>query len=810
MSIKDCLDTLVKDKRLTTSQAKAILSDVEHEVSRHDGNVTAAIDAVLTRRQAAAAHAKEQVARHILKVQEIDARAAAHPQGKKASFLAHLTKDWTGNAKHTNVEYRTSTLFSIFERGAAEFFEKFKPKALGFKEDIVGQREFIRAIFGDTNVSPVAAAAAKAVSETFERARRLFNEAGGNIAKLDSWRMPQSHDQLRIREAGFDEWRAFIEPRLSEDTFARLGEMGGDRTAFLRHVYETLSTGGLNKLEPGSGGGLGKKLANKGVDEHRVLHFKDADAWLDYHDKFGTGSIYGAVGGHLHGMARDIALLEVLGPNPAAMVRWMEDVANQQGAWWPKQIGDTYRELTGNSDVVTDGRRLAYAGMQNTRNLLRASQMGSAVLSSVTDLATVQATADWNGLAVTKVVSNYVKLMNPANAEDRALARRMGLVADATLTGMRNSRVVDDDMGKGLTGKLANAVFEAQGLTAHTNNLKAAFGLEFMATLAEHSGRAFDQLDPALRGALERGGIDAAGWDALRRGPRLEHDGVKFMDPIEAAGSEDAAVREAGIRLHSLILQETSYAVPEPDARVRSFMNAGTRGNTLAGELVRSIGMYRSFPVTVTLTHGMRAMHAVGDSPLLAKFGLQVPRKYTYAAGLLISSTVLGAFALQMKQIVAGKDPRDIWDINFLGQAIMQGGGLGIFGDFFGAALSRTDKDLSAVLMGAGFGLTSDVLSLTTRNALAEAEGKRSRTASDTVAFLQKYTPGSNLWYAKLVTDRFFWAQLKLMADPEAPKAFARQQRNAMRDYQQDFWWRPGQALPDHAPRLSNAVVLGN
>jgi hypothetical protein len=30
--------------------------------------------------------------------------------------------------------------------------------------------------------------------------------------------------------------------------------------------------------------------------------------------------------GHIDGMSRDIALMEILGPNPAATVRWLKDM----------------------------------------------------------------------------------------------------------------------------------------------------------------------------------------------------------------------------------------------------------------------------------------------------------------------------------------------------------------------------------------------------------------------------------------------------------------------------------------------------
>lgn len=268
-----------------------------------------------------------------------------------------------------------------------------------------------------------------------------------------------------------------------------------------------------------------------------------------------------------------------------------------------RAIARTWMALSGSSEVVTSGwRRALYGTLQNTRNLLRSAQMGSAVLSAVSDLATVKATADWNALSATGVLRHYLGQLNPADAAHRDFARRAGLIADATMAAMNSARVVDEDMGRGFTGKLARATFALSGLDAHTTGLRSAFQMEFMATLAEQAGKTLDELDPALQRALQRGGIDARMWDAARTGPMLDHGGVRMLDPLELAN--DGATREAGLRLHSLILQETDMAVPVPDARMRGMMTLGTTGNTLAGELVRSLGMYRSFPVTVIKISG--------------------------------------------------------------------------------------------------------------------------------------------------------------------------------------------------------------
>lgn len=799
-----CLGDLVDDGHLSHQDAEEAMADARRRARKlgetralSAAEAEAALAAV--KEKAAIAQRNEYLtALQAKKMVEVEDGMRSHPEGLVHGAQAFLTKDWTGKAGHTNVEYRASAIMSVLDRSALDLFERYAPKLAGWKEQTAGLRLVLRELFGEDTGDTGAKAAAKAWGEVSEKARRWFNDAGGDIGKLENWHLPQSHAMERIRQAGEEAWVRFVDDH-GVQVMGRNGEMltGLERRTALKAVYETVSTGGLNKVAPGAGG-AGKKLANQRA-ESRVLHFPDADAWLAYHQEFGNGSLFGTFAGHLSGMAKDIAALEILGPNPAAMVRAMGDIAERGEPGSRRSIEKTWAALQGSSEVATGWRKYLYAGMQSTRNLLRAAQMGSAVIpAAMGDLAQTKMAAAFNGLETTGVLSRYLGQLNPADAGDRAFARRHGLVAEATLKALGNSRVVDDDMAKGFTARLANTTFELSGMNAHTHGLRAAFGMEAMATLAEQSGKRLADLDGPLRAMLERGGITEAKWDVLRKGPMAEYKGSRFMDPLELAASGNRHEREAGLDLAALIKQETDYAVPEPDARVRGMASLGTKGNTLAGELWRTVSMYRSFPVTVTLYSAYRALHAHGQ-------GGWTNTKVGYGLGLLGISTATAALAIQMKQVVAGRDPRDMKDWKFWAGAVAAADGVGILGDFFHAALSRTDKDLTATLAGTGYGLVSDVLNLTTRNAMAEAEGKPSNTVGDAIAFLGRYQPGSNIWWARAGIQHLFWQRLQLMADPAAPRAFARMEARAAKDYHQSFWWRPGEALPARAPNLTAA-----
>jgi hypothetical protein len=51
--------------------------------------------------------------------------------------------------------------------------------------------------------------------------------------------------------------------------------------------------------------------------------------------------------------------------------------------------------------------------------------------------------------------------------------------------------------------------------------------------------------------------------------------------------------------------------------------------------------------------------------------------KGRYFADLILSTTLMGALAMQLKEMAKGRDPRPMTDAEFWGAAMLQGGGLG-------------------------------------------------------------------------------------------------------------------------------------
>lgn len=804
MSLKkwaECLNKAVAAKALSREDADVILNRTKSASKRHKDYMSltdaerTAVDAESAALVAERARQKRVLALQIMKTAEIQAAVKAHPKGVHAAAMGILSRDITGEFHGGSVEYRADSITRLSHTMIQDIITPFKHKMAGFGQNRAGLRATVREVFGQGTGDAVAAKAAKAWKDVAEYLRVRFNRAGGDIGHSDLWRMPQSHNSLRVKKAGYDEWARMFSQG-DKDLMMKVHDLNAaELDAALKATFSTISSDGLNKLRIGPGGvvgGQGKKLANRRGDP-RFLHFADADSWLAYHEKFGQGNVFDAMTGHIKEMSRDIALLEVLGPNPEAMTRMLKSMAEQAGEKWSYDIDRVYDVVSGKASVA-ENQLIGRVG-GGIRSTLTAAQLGSAVLSAVTDFGFLAHAAHWNGLSATATLSKYVKQMNPTNGADRALARRLGVATDTYLGIVRlGQRYGNDYDAPGFIRWTADAVLRASGLAAHTDAGKIAFRLEMLGTFADMSKQSWGKLPEKVRGALERGGLDETGWNAARQFNLIDHQGAKFLDPVEMIKNGSPEQAKAGQAIHDLILQETAYAIPEPDARVRAQATFGTHAGSASGELVRAMMQYKSFGISVAMTNLGRITH---QGSVKSRIG--------NTASLVIATTLLGGLALQFRQIANGKDPRDMADKEFWGEALFQGGGFGIVGDFVRSSFSRSGDDLVKTLAGPTAGAMTDLLRLTSGQMRRALDGDDTNFASEAIRFTQRYTPGSSLWYGRMIMDRAIFSQLRQMADPRAAQQMRRMEEKARKDYGQGFFWRPSQSSPDSGPDMGAA-----
>jgi hypothetical protein len=645
---------------------------------------------------------------------------------------------------------------------------------------------------------------ARAWLDTVEAQRLRFNGAGGDVGRLDYGYLPQPHDSLRVRAAGRDAWVAKTLPKLDRARYTDdAGRPLGDESMveFLNSAYKTIATDGLNKAELGAYRSPAAR-ANHGV-ESRQIHFRDGDAYLEYMSEFASGGVYDAMVNHVGASARDIGLVERYGPNPEMQMRMQFDIYDRVDGPAPLLSirPETYwAGITGKTATPenSEAARLAQIA-QHARNLNVASKLGSAVVSSLNDMGTLVITTGYNKLSYWNLLRNVTK---QADKQTRMFLSAHGVIADSLINDL--SRWSGESIQNSWSGRLANSTMKLSLMTVWTDSLRRAFSMTMMQGMARMADKKWGELTEWDRSHMTRKGLTEADWDVITRAQLTEFDGRDLLTPEAIRATDDPRANEVIAKVLGLISDESEYAVIGPDLTAKAIQTmGGLRAGTVGGELARTTMQFKTFPVAMITRHWRRMMEGtrgLDGAPLIAN-------RAAYALSMSLSLMALGAIVQQVKQIRDGKDPRDMTDKNFWGQALLQGGGLSIVGDLLFSDPSDSPGSAAASLLrnvaGPTLGMIGDAYNLTVANAWEVAKGKDSNAGAEAVRFAKSNLPYINLWYSKAAVEHMF---LHSLQENLSPGYLNRMRARAQRDWGQAYWWEPGEALPDRAPDMGAAL----
>lgn len=722
----------------------------------------------------------------------------------------------------------------------ASVIERFETKTGFDRPGRADLANLVREAFGEDTGDHAAKMLAKAWEETAEHLRLKFNAAGGSIGKMDNWGMPQAHDAQRVREAGRLAWMAYVLPRL--DRAKMLDETTGqpftDLTIVraLNDVWQSIATNGQNAPVPQSRTGL-SALAKRRSDT-RFLVFKSADGWMEYQTNFGDADAFSTMMGHLDELSRDIAQMEILGPNPSAQWDWLKKAARAEaaleeaaGAKGAVDAAESYvstaesmlGHFTGSLSLPVNSK-LAQFGA-SSRAYFTSTMLGSAILSDIPTAPVYGAYArTFAGLSLKGDMSRFAALMNPVDGTARANARRSGFIIETATDGMiratsDNLRLltVGERVDGGLNAfarRMPVAVMRVQGMTAWDAGRKRSFQMEFMAALHDRRGknitdlRSGDKEDRAFAGWLKARGFTEADWATIRSAPVWEPTpGAKFLRAFDVPDETLAQRLGEGIDI------ETRLAVPQTTLWTRAKLLGETRPGTVAGEMRRSWAQFRSFNLTAT--------HLWAEELSLRGQAAGLTPGVAAAAGIapmIFALTIGGAMSIQMREISKGNDPRPMNEPRFWMAALLQGGGLGVLTDAIYASESRNGKSSQAAAFGPGGQAAADLYEASAGNAVSVSERlrkgddmgeavERADIGRDLVDLPRRWAPGSNLWFARAAWNRSVLDQLQRIVDPEAEEDFARRSKRMAKENGQGQWFPNGAPAPERAPNVANTLA---
>lgn len=736
-------------------------------------------------------------------------------QTREAAHLTERAPAMKGKNKHHRALFERLRQVENYVNGVRheamasvmDAIQAVEPRFLRLIDNPEAVQSFVREAYavaaghepGKATGSTIAGKAAMSYLQAMETLRERMNAAGADVGKLAYAYLPQPHDVGKIARTDKRRWIEDVAPLANRNRYVNVdGTRMNDRefADYLGAIYDAISTEGRATRVPGTGsGGQFSALATRKDDQHRLLHFKGPDAHLKYLHAYGRGSMLEGIVGHVNQSARTIGLLESLGPNPGATFRLLKDTAekldNVQGAReafaTPEMVWDT---LTG---VVANPVSPSLAAKwQTVRNYVTAAKLQGVMLSALTDAPMQMLAAKYNGMPIGETLITTLE----AFGHDRAdAASRIGLATESISTEMAQWHA--DNLAQNWSHHLANTTMRLTLVEAWTHALRRGFGLTLSATLGKMRAAAWEALSEFDRSRLTTAGVTAEDWRIWQRAELvtmgsqalLTKDGVRAV-----TGEAPEALNRATARLLGFIDQEAHMAVLSPDIMTRAAINQGSRAGTVGGEFLRTLMLFKSFSVAMLVKH-IRRIQSLPDTRSRA----------AYSVAMASSLTLFGALVLQLKEIAAGRDPRDMRDGGFWGAAFSQGGGAGIIGDLFYTGMkgdSRGGQSNWTSAFGPAFGTAFDAADIA-NDWRKEAMGEDTKANAKMVRFARGNLPLVNLWYLRAAIDHLVMHDLQ---EQVSPGYLRKMRQRTMRDFGQDYWWRPGEKLPARAPSLEAAT----
>ncbi len=613
-----------------------------------------------------------------------------------------------------------------------------------------------------------------------EVARLDANRAGAWIRKLPGYIVRQSHDINKIRRAGFEQWKAFILPRLDARTF----DDAGDVNKFLSAVYDGLASGVHMKTTDAPTGFKGVANIAKRMSHERVLHFKSADDWSDYNARFGTGSLREALLGGLEQSALQTGLMRHLGPNAEANLRDIMNQLTRDYAGQPdklrafgpdaKWLANRFAELDGSTRIPVNAMGAQISA--SVRAVETMSKLGASTISAFSDIPIYASEMRYQGRGMLSGMAEAIGglLAGRTSRERREVLSMLGVYFDG-MRGQITARFSGHDDLPGVASRWMQRFFKFNGLRWWTDRMRSTAALSMSYRLAFNRDRTWTDLDPDLQRTLGLYGIDAGKWDVIRASATVEADGRHYIVP------ENVGDREIEAQLRSYFVDRTEYAVITPDQRTMAIMRRGSRPGSIEGEFWRFASQFKSFPIAVLQKAVGREVYGRGANTLPEALR-NGHGEMQGLAQLILWTTIFGYGSMTAKDLLKGRTPRDPLSVKTWAAAMTQGGGAGIYGDFLLGETNRFGGGLLQTALGPTFGLVDDLYDLKSR--LQRGDD----TAPQAFRLLISNTPFANLFYTRAALD---YLLLYRVGEWLSPGYLKRLERRVEKEQGQTFLLRP-------------------
>lgn len=634
-----------------------------------------------------------------------------------------------------------------------------------------------------------------------ESARLRANRAGADIGELDGYITTQTHDAYKIYGAGKQAWLDSIRGKLDIKRTFPNAESDAEVATYLEGIYKTLATGRqfiVDTSEP-----LLSSLENKAniggsLSSQRVLHFKDAESYFNYNKEFGTGSLRENLVNQFTKLANTTGLMEVFGPNPKeAIERAITNIGATLDVKEAKRLADSqasfdklYSVLDGSTNIP--GNPTAAKWGNNVRGVQTMAKLGGALISALIDTVQHASELRYQGDGfLDGIHSGLLGKFNNVPKERRVeLAQMLGTFIDSQIHDM-TERFSGRENISGKMSKATATFFKWSGLQWWTNRGRINIGLAMSSRLGSLAGSSFASIDPDLKRVLGLFNIGEKDWGIIGKSIEME-EGKSFVVPTRIKDVPDADFKSAygdnvdiarakedlENRLRSYFIDRSEHGVIQPDARTIAWMKQGTRPGTVDGEFMRSVMQFKAFPITSMYKSLGREIYGREKFDKSSFMGL---------AQLVVGMTTFGYISMALKDIIKGREPRDPRDWKTMQAAMLQGGAMGLLGDFILGQSNRFGGGFLASAMGPTAAEIENLVKLL--HSVRDGDDPSAKG----LKLLTGNMPFMNLFYIKTALD---YAILYNMQEAMNPGYLSRMESRIKRENNQEFLVKPSSIVP--------------
>lgn len=800
---RDCRKRLVaaSNGTLSEKQAQELLDEVIEEAKKRvdqDVDIDDAIAAEIAERKIITAEeSREQKRRTLMnlaKRNEILTRVTANIDDEGMTVrkaLQALTVGVNGQAKlgRYSLDFNIKSLEHKYMAAVASELERkdllrvFNSRKIS--EEVEKELYQLSLDNGQPGVtkSVEALEIAKIISTVNEGLRLRANRAGARIGKLEGFTASQTHDRSRIRKTGYNKWKEDILGLIDEDQTFGKGLTKKEKETKLKSIYDVITTGITRAGQQSEKLFEFKGPSNlaKRISRERVIHFKNADASIEYRKKFGTNDFNSGVFGGIRNMTRDIAMMEMFGTNPDAMFsRILDDVSQKYRGnekamrrFSKEAIQDFYNTSTGKNDIP-EVPSVARFGM-GLRAIQNMANLGGAVISALPDVSIKASELHQQGFNLFDAYGISIRdIGRLVETKDRKLfGNSLGVGMDGMIGGVA-SRVGSDDDIPGRLGRMQRLFFKLNLLEQWTDSQKRGTGFAMSAHLAGLKNKSLKSLDEDTKRLFGNVGINDNDWNIIRKHAVVDFEGRKMIDPSAVEAIPDEVFGRNALRKREILedkvrgyfIDRADFATITPGAREKAIINLRTKRGTVIGELARVMMQFKSFPIAVLTRTWGSALYSKGKAD------------YVAMANNMIMMTLLGYVASSAKDLAKGREPADLDRADTWGRSLVQGGGLGFAGDILFNDFSQYGRDFTSLAMGPTFGTMDDVFELYSKSVRGEAG------AGDAINLFVNNAPGGNLFYARPILN---YTLLYQMQEAVNPGYLRRMESRIERDTGQEF-----------------------